>query len=143
MGSYSSLATTGLNLLAAQQAQQQAKKDLRNKEKQQSRKIEAQLRAEERKQRDRLLKRISAERARAGAAGVATSGGSVDAILRGLETESKIASAYRQDEANRELDALRSGIESQRRRNLLQLSNQYASAGISALGANFGQKSQR
>lgn len=143
MGAYTSLATTGLNLLSAQQAQTQAEKQLRNEEKRRAKDIAANSAEEERRQRSALLERLASERARAGAAGVATTGGSIDAILRGLESESRAQSTFRNSDVNRQLDALREGSEAQRRRNLLQLSNRYASAGISTFGTILGGSPKR
>ncbi len=91
MGAFSSLATTGLNLALAQQAQAaDAKRQAASRDRQ----IKSVLAsdAESRRQSDLALQRQLAQaRARAGAAGVGGVGGAIDAVTAGLTQQTRAA----------------------------------------------------
>lgn len=136
MGAYSSLATLGLNLALQRQAQRAEDKRLRKDRDQDLREIAARD-ADLRRQQDvALRRRLAEERARAGAAGVGGSGGSADAILRGLEEEGRAVQAALSGDTAARVAAVRDGFGERRRRNLLEFSNRWLGVGASALGGS-------
>ncbi len=139
MGALSSLATTGLNLALSSQAQQSQDKQLKAQRDQQVQQIQLQS-AEERRQGESVLKRrLAEERARAGASGLGGSGGSADAVLRGLEEESRAVQAARDAEDAQRIAAIRDTFGERRKRNLLDFSSQWLSAGSRGLGGSSGR----
>ncbi len=73
--------------------------------------------------------------ARAGAAGVGSSGGSADAILRGLVEESRLLDAARRRETAQRVDEIRSAYDERRRRNLLDFADRTLTLGSRFAGA--------
>jgi hypothetical protein len=129
MGALSSLATMGLNMALSSQAQKSQDKQLSGQRDQQIRQIQLQS-AEDRRKSDAALKRrLAEERARAGAAGVGGSGGSADAVLRGLEEESSALQASRDAENAQRIAAIRDTFGERRKRNLLDFGSQWLNAG--------------
>ena len=90
-----SLATLGLNLALSQRAQQAQGKELSQERDRQLQAIRLRDSEERRQQELALRRRLAEERARAGGAGVGSSGGSADAILQGLVEESRQLDAAR------------------------------------------------
>ena len=138
MGAMNSLATVGLQLASAQRAQSGQEKQLAQE---QERRVEDLLArsAENRRENDAALKRrLAEERARAGAAGLGTTGGSVDAVLRGLSDQS----ASEQRAADQVLDGRLAGLfdaqSSRRRKSLLDRNNRWVDAGSRTLSALSG-----
>ena len=131
MGALNSLAALGLNAALNQQAQRSDSNELRKQQERQLREI--QLRdAEERRQQERALqRRVAEERARAGAAGVGSTGGSADAIVRGLVEESRAADAARAERFGLRMDDIRDTYEQRRRQNLLDFAGRWLSLGRS------------
>ncbi|MGH6943119.1 MAG: hypothetical protein ACREH6_02720 [Geminicoccaceae bacterium] len=120
MGALSSLASVGLNLALAQQA---AKRQSRAIDSERDRRIGAiQLREDEeqRQREDTLRRRLAAQRARAGAAGVAR-GGSSEAVLRGLVQEAEASQEASNQAAAGQISNLRRRASRSRRGNLLDL----------------------
>lgn len=139
MGALSSLATTGLNLALSSQAQQSQDKQLKVQRDQQIQQIQLQS-AEDRRQGEAALRRrLAEERARAGAAGVAGSGGSADAILRGLAEESRAVQAARDSEDAQRVAAIRDTFGERRKRNLLDFGSQWLEAGSRGLSGSSGR----
>jgi hypothetical protein len=133
MGAYSSLATLGLNLALGKQAQKSQDKQLKGQRDQQIAQIRIDS-AESRRRSDQALKRrLAEERARAGAAGVLGSGGSADAVLRGLEEESAALQASRDTEDAARVAAIRDSVGERRKRNLLQFNSRWLDAGTRGL----------
>jgi hypothetical protein len=126
MGALSSLATTGLNLALSQQAASGQARDIRQERDQQIQEIQARNREENRKRRAELRRRLAAERARAGAAGVATPGGSSDAVLRGLVQETDQAQRAAGNSVRRQITELRGNASSARRNSLLDFAGNAA-----------------
>ncbi len=91
MGALNSLATLGLNLALSQRAQANESKELRQERDRQIQAIRLRDAEDGRQQEQALRRRLAEERARAGGAGVGSSGGSADAILAGLVQESRLA----------------------------------------------------
>jgi hypothetical protein len=141
MGAYTSLATLGLNLALQRQAQKNEAKDLKKERDQQVREIMAKDAEGRRQQEDALRRRLAEERARVGAAGIGGSGGSADAILRGLGEESDALQAARADEARRRVDLVRDSYTRKRRDSLLDFTSRWLSAGSSALGGTTRRRS--
>jgi hypothetical protein len=121
MGALTSLATTGLNLALTQQAASGQARDARRERDGRIQEIQVRNREEDRKRREELRRRLAAERARAGAAGVATQGGSSDAVLRGLVEESDRAEQAGNSAVRRQVSELRRNASSARRSSLLDL----------------------
>ena len=126
MGALSSLATTGLNLALSQQAASSQARDARQERDRRIQEIQARNREENRKRREELRRRLAAERARAGAAGVATRGGSSDAVLRGLVEETDRAEEAGASSIRRQISELRRNASSVRRNSLLDLAGDVA-----------------
>ena len=129
MGALNSLATLGLNLALGQQAQQAQGKELRQERDSQLRAIRLRDAEERRQQETALRRRLAEERARAGAAWVGSSGGSADAILRGLVEESRLLDAARRQETAQRVDEIRTAYDGRRRRNLLDFADRTLTLG--------------
>ncbi len=129
MGAYSSLATLGLNLALSQQAQQAQSKELRQERDRQLQSIQQRDGEERRQQELALRRRLAEERARAGGAGVGSSGGSADAILQGLVEESRLLDAARSRETQQRIDDVRSTYEQRRKRSLLDFAGRSSALG--------------
>jgi hypothetical protein len=121
MGALSSLATTGLNLALSQQAASGQARDARKERDRQIQEIQARNREENRKRREELRRRLAAERARAGAAGVATRGGSSDAVVRGLVEGTDKEERAAGNAVSRQISELRRNASSAQRNSLLDL----------------------
>ncbi|HEX5079181.1 MAG TPA: hypothetical protein VFV80_08520 [Geminicoccaceae bacterium] len=126
MGALSSLATTGLSLALSQQAASGRTRDARQERDRRIEEIQARNREESRRRREELRRRLAAERARAGAAGVATSGGSSDAVLRGLVEEADRADQAAAGSVRRQISELRRNANRTRRNSLLDLAGDVA-----------------
>jgi hypothetical protein len=135
MGALTSLATAGLNLALQSRAQQAERDELKRERDRQVRSLrvdEAQARREE----DLALKRrIAQERARAGATGVGGIGGSIDAILKGLQEESALAQADLRRRTAERVRSLDERFGARQRRNLLDFNTQLLDFGSEALGS--------
>lgn len=126
MGALTSLATTGLNLALSQQAASGQARDARQERDRRTQEIQARNREESRKRREELRRRLAAERARAGAAGVATRGGSSEAVLRGLVEETDRADQAARNSVRSQVSELRRNASSARRNSLLDLAGNVA-----------------
>jgi hypothetical protein len=132
MGALNSLATLGLNLALNQQAQTAESRELRQERDRQIAAIQ-QGDAEDRRQQEQALRRrLAEERARAGAAGVGSSGGAADAVLAGLVQESRLQDEARRRESALRVDDIRTSFEGRRRRSLLDFAGRSV-----ALGSRF------
>jgi len=134
MGAFSSLATTGLNLALSQQAAAGQARDARKERDQRIREIQARSREEIRKRRDELRRRLAAERARAGAAGVTTSGGSSDAVLRGLVERTNAANRATSSAVNRQINELHQSAKNSRRDSLLNFAGGFTNSLLGTSG---------
>jgi len=134
MGALTSLATTGLNLALSQQAASGQARDARQERDRRIQEIQARNREESRKRREDLRRRLAAERARAGAAGVATRGGSSDAVLRGLVEETDRAEQTASSSVRRQISELRRNASSARRNSLLDLAGNVAGSVLGGSG---------
>lgn len=133
MGALSSLATLGLNLALDRQAQSAEGKQNRTQAAQQIDRIRLDGLADRQRGEAALRRRLAEERARAGAAGVAMTGGSADAVVRGLEEESRAQQAARDAEDNARIAAVSDSLAGRRRRNLLEFSGRWLDAGVRGL----------
>ena len=95
MGALNSLASLGLNLALNQRAQAAEDKQLKQERDRQLKAIDLRDTEDRRQQELSLRRRLAEERARAGGAGVGSSGGAADAILSGLVEESRLVDAAR------------------------------------------------
>jgi hypothetical protein len=136
MGALSSLATVGLNAALAQQSARRTSRDINSER---DRQIQALRQSEEEEQRRRqedLRRRLSTQRARAGAAGVATSGGSSDAVLRGLTVEAEAAQSASDQASAQRIQDLRRGASRSRRNSLLDLVGSATGSSLGLLGGS-------
>ena len=134
MGALTSLATTGLNVALAQQAASGQARDARQERDRRIQEIQARNREENRKRREELRRRLAAERARAGAAGVATQGGSSDAVLRGLVEETDRAEQAASNSLRGQIAELRRNASRTRRNSLLDLAGNVTGSVLGSSG---------
>ena len=138
MGALSSLATVGLNLALAQQASQQESRAVKAERDRQIAAIRQRDEEQRREQEDLLRRRLAAQRARAGAAGVGGSG-SAGAVLRGLVEEAQAEEQFRTATSNRQIADIRRDASRQRRNNLLDLAGGAGTGAASLLGRSSGR----
>jgi hypothetical protein len=136
MGGFSSLANLGLNVALSQQAAQKQNRDLQKDRDRQIAAIMRDDREAERQQASALRRRQASERARAGATGTATTGGSIDAILRGLEREAELDSAARRETAAARVQQIRATFGTRQRNNLLSTTNRLLGTSNSTIRRN-------
>ena len=129
MGALNSLASLGLNLALNQRAQAAEDKQLKQERDRQLKAIDLRDTEDRRQQELSLRRRLAEERARAGAAGVGTSGGAADAILSGLVEESRLIDAARRRESGLRREDIRDSFDSRRQRSLLDFAGRSVSIG--------------
>jgi hypothetical protein len=137
MGALSSLATVGLNLALAQQASQRQSDDVKAERDRQIRAIRQRDEEQRRQQEEALRRRLASQRARAGAAGV-SSGGSADAVLRGLIEQAEASEQARAATSNRQISEIRRSASRSRRNNLLDLAGGAGGSALSLFGRRSG-----
>lgn len=137
MGALNSLAGLGLNLALQQQAQAGEEKRLRQERDRQLQAIRLRDTEDRRQQEQALRRRLAEERARAGGAGVGSSGGAADAVLGGLVEESRQLDAARRRASALRAEDIRADFAGRRQRSLLDL----AGRGLS-LGSRYGGSSR-
>ncbi len=137
MGALSSLATAGLNLALADQAQRRQSRTINSERDQRIDSIERRNAEERRGIEDRLRRQLASQRARAGAAGIGGSASS-NAILQGLIEEASVADQTSQQEASQSIATINRNARSARRNNLLELADSSARRGISLLSRGTG-----
>jgi septal ring-binding cell division protein DamX len=136
MGGLSSLASLGLNVALGQEAARRESKDLKKERDRQLAAIMRDNQEAERQQANALRRRQASERARAGATGTATTGGSIDAILRGLEREAELDGASRRAATSARVQQIRDSFGTRRRNNLLTTTNRLLGGSASSIGRN-------
>ncbi|MCS7267591.1 MAG: hypothetical protein NZ704_05970 [Geminicoccaceae bacterium] len=119
MGALTSLATLGLELALAHRAREDRKDRFEDHKRAEIRRIEAAEAEERRREQAALARRLAQERARAGALGISAAGGSFDAVLRGLEEESRALRAARDRETRARIELVRARHAARGRRSLL------------------------
>ena len=139
MGALNSLASLGLNLALGQRAQQAESKELRQERDRQLQAVALRDAQDQRQQEQSLRRRLAEERARAGGAGVGSSGGSADAILAGLVEESRALDAERRQQSRLRIDDIRHGYDARNRRSLLDLAGRSISLGNRLAGGRGGR----
>lgn len=137
MGALSSLASVGLNLALANQAQKRQAKQIDAKRDEDIRAVEQRDAEERRRAADRVRRLLATQRARAGAAGLGNSASS-DAILRGLAQEAAAVDQARRTESAQAIEVINRGARNARRANLLDLASTTARSSLSQL--NTGQR---
>jgi hypothetical protein len=141
MGALNSLATVGLNLALAQQSARRTARDIDNERDRQIQALRQRDEEEQRRQQEALRRRLATQRARAGAAGVASSGGSSDAVLRGLTEEAQAAQSARDQASAERIQDLRRAASRSRRNDLLDVVGSATSSSLGLLGG--GSRSRR
>lgn len=136
MGALNSLATLGLNLALNQQAQANEAKELRRERDRQIQAIRLRDAEESRVQQQALRRRLAEERARAGGAGVGSTGGAADAILTGLVQESRLQNQARRRESDLRLEDIRDTYDTRRRRSLLDFAGRSVTLGSRFAGSS-------
>lgn len=134
MGALSSLATLGLDLALAQKAREEQQDQLKDQRRREVRRVRAIDAEEQRRAQAALARRLAQERARAGAMGIAGSGGSIDAVLRGLEEESRALQEARGRETAARIATIRDRYDGRARRSLLDTTARLADTGTRVLG---------
>ncbi len=137
MGALSSLATVGLNLALADQAQKRRTREVNTKRDDDVRKIEQRDSDERRRAEAQLRRQLAAQRARAGAAGLSNSASST-AVLRGLIQEAAAANQARRDRSAQTIETINRDARNARRANLLDLAGTTARNSLSQF--NSGQR---
>ena len=134
MGALNSLASLGLNLALNQRAQAAEDKQLKQERDRQLKAIDLRDTEDRRQQELSLRRRLAEERARAGGAGVGSSGGAADAILSGLVEESRLVDVARRRESGLRREDIRDGFNGRRQRSLLDFAGRSVSIGNRFLG---------
>jgi hypothetical protein len=134
MGAYSSLASLGLDLALSQAGQQERSSQLARQEGQQVDDIVASDAVAQQQQAAGAAQRLAAERARLGAGGVDTTGGSADAVLSGLQDQSDLAQQALDAQTTSRLDQVQQTFDQRQRANLLDFSNNWLNVGSGLLG---------
>ncbi len=133
MGALTSLATMGLELALARKARDDQREQLKEQRRHEIRRLRLAEEEEQRRQQAALARRLAQERARAGALGIGGSGGSIDAVLRGLEEEARAIREARQRETDARIDAVRTRYDARMRRSLLDTVSPLAELGSRAI----------
>ena len=123
MGGMNNLAAIGMNMALTQEAR---RRDDRRARKERTRKIaelDEKTAKAVRSEHDALAARIASARARAGAAGTGTTGGAIDALVRGLEQETETDIAGLMQERRNRVEGLLQSSASGRKRNLLDFAS--------------------
>ena len=134
MGALNSITALGPNAALSQRAQSSRDDDLQKQQARQLRILQLRSAEDQRQQDQALQRRIAQERARAGAAGVGSTGGAADAIVRGLTEEAGQATAARDQLLSEQTDAVRDSFRQRRQRNLLDGTERLLSLGRSSGG---------
>jgi hypothetical protein len=139
MGALSSLASVGLNLALAQQASERQAQNISADRNRQIQAVRQRDQEQQRQQEETLRKRLAAQRARAGAAGV-SGGGSANAVLRGLTQEALATEQARAAQSTSRIADIRRSASSSRNRNLLNLVGGATGSSLSSLGGSAGRQ---
>ncbi len=83
-----------------------------------------------------MRRRLAEERARAGGAGVGSSGGSADAILAGLVQESRLREQARRQESNLKIEDIRNTFDDRSQRSLLDFAGRSVTLGSRFAGSS-------
>ena len=134
MGALNSLASLGLNLALNQRAQAAEDKQLKQERDRQLKAIDLRDTEDRRQQELSLRRRLAEERARAGGAGVGSSGGAADAILSDLVEESRLVDTARRRESGLRREDIRDSFDGRRQRSLLDFAGRSVSIGNRFLG---------
>ena len=137
MGALSSLASVGLNLALADQAQRRQSRTINAERDRRIGAIEQRNAEERRRTEERLRRQLASQRARAGASGVGGSASS-NAVLRGLVEEAEAVDRARQQESAQSIATLNRNARNARRNNLLDFASSSARQGISLLSGGSG-----
>lgn len=139
MGTLSSLATAGLNIALAQQAQKRQSQAINAERDRDIAAIQQRDDDARRKEEADLRRRLAQQRARLAAAGVGR-GGSSQAVLRGLVEESEAGTEARQAQSALRIDDIRTTAREARRRNLLDMVGNVSRSGLTSAGRSAGRR---
>jgi hypothetical protein len=138
MGAMNSLATVGLQLATAQRAQAKREKLAGQDEARAAEDLLARSAEAKRENESVLRRRLAEERARAGGAGLGVTGGSVDAVLRGLSEQSDLDQKTADQALERRLASLFDANSTRRRKSLLDKNTRWLETGTRTLSALSG-----
>ena len=141
MGALNSLASLGLNLALNQRAQAAEDKQLKQERDRQLKAIDLRDTEDRRQQELSLRRRLAEERARAGGAGVGSSGGAADAILSDLVEESRLVDTARRRESGLRREDIKDSFDGRRQRSLLDFAGRSVSIGNRFLGPSWSGRS--
>ena len=130
---------SGLSSLQKSQAVRSQNKQLAAQQAFQEQQIATTREIEERRRKEQLRQNQAAQRARFGALGLSASGGSAAAVLRGLSTKSALRGQDQGRLSDIRLQGLRQDFTSRRRRNLLEVRNDFVNNSIGILSQNLNR----
>ncbi|MDX1541476.1 MAG: hypothetical protein R3349_08745 [Geminicoccaceae bacterium] len=141
MGALTSLASVGLNFALAERAAKRQSRSINADRDRQIAEIQARDAETRREEEARLRRQLASQRARAGAAGVGGTGGSSEAVLRGLVQETEAGLAAREGQSALRADGIRRSARDASRRNLLDRIGGATSGGLRTFGRSVGRRS--
>lgn len=126
----------GLSALRKSRAARTQNQQLAAQQAIQEQQIAASRQIEDRRRKEQLRQDRAAQRARFGALGLSAGGGSAAAVLRGLSTRSALDAQDRDRLSDIRLRGIGQGFASRRRRNLLEVRNDFLDSSIGLLKRN-------
>ena len=126
----------GLSVLRKSQAARAQNQQLAAQQAIQEQRIAATRDIEDRRRKEQLRRNTAAQRARFGALGLSANGGSAAAVLRGLSTRSDLEDRDRNRLSDIQSRGLGQDFAVRRRRNLLEVRNDFLNKSIGILDRN-------
>lgn len=134
MGGYETLVMAGMNMIKARQQTKYQNAAIVAQQQRQTQRLEHAQSLRERQQREQLRRDQASRRARFGAAGVSSAGGSSQALLNGLAEEAEENIRNMRTSNQFQLDDLGRTATKRRRANLLEFKNQAINTGVGTFG---------
>ncbi len=129
----------GLSAVQKSQAARSQNRQLSAQQAIQEQQIAATRQIEDRRRKEQLRRDKATQRARFGALGLSASGGSAAAVLRGLSTRSALENQDRSRLFDIRLQGLGQDFSARRRRNLLEVRNDFLNKSVGFLHQNAGK----
>lgn len=134
MGGYETLVMAGMNMINARQQTKAQNAAIAAQQQQQTQRLEYARAVRERQQREQLRRDQASRRARFGASGVSSAGGSAQALINGIATEAEQNIRDMRTPYQFRIDDLGSAATKKRRANLLEYKSQATNFGINTFG---------